>query len=269
MAGPLLSWRKRVSILALLSLVFVGSIFSTQVTGPLGSLQRILIIVLLILQGGITVGMFLKPYTRFVGENIRPTQEPESSNFTLLCEENGAPINGVWNAKKIRNSSGPIKMYGVISAYRNLFVQDDFLDTFSPDEQRAAVIYEAALSDKYYYWLEKTLAYLVLLIYYAFVLAILYATRQQTSFQNWPLFPELGLVLFLVLGIWYSRQIVYRADCVAAERTDTETVINFLQKIIDEKRESGPERMRIKLLSALWTRPSPSKRIDRLSGKAD
>lgn len=266
---PSLSRRGKAGAFGFLLVCLAIVVFSPSITKPFGSWTQLFIVVVIIIQSGITTGLLLRPYTRFVGENVRLTEDPERADYAQLCADFGVPVGGVWTLDDFRDSYGFAEIYGLVPGNRHLFLETSFFDVYTPDERIAVVAREAALAERYYQLLGKTLLYLVFLAYYAVVLVVLYASRVRNPFRNWLLVPEVFLGLLFVLGVWYARRTVYRADRYATEQTDVETVVSALEKFADEKGESDTETAKIKLLSAVWTRPSPVKRIERLRERFD
>lgn len=269
MVTPSLSWRDKLRVIGLLVLSLGVVYYSPSLTGPLGTYRSLFVVVLLVMQAGITIGLIVKPYTRFVGENVRLTDEPERTDYARRCREWETPLQGVWTVDDLRNNYEFAEIYGLVPGNRHLFVETTFFDVYSPEERTAVVAAAAALADSYYELFAKTLIYLVFLAYYAVVLVVVYATGNPAPFQSWSFVPILVLAVTLVLGILFARRLVYGADRFAAEQTDEETVVAALRKFADEKGESEAESTRIRLLSLLWTRPSPSKRIDRLRERSE
>lgn len=264
MVTPSLSLRGKIGVLGLLAVGVTVVILSPTITEPFGTWTQFFIVVVLILQLGITTGILLRPYTRFVGKNVRLAEDSGQTDYVQLCRKWGIPLRGLWTVDDLRNNYEFAEIYGLIPGNRHLFVETTFFEVYSPEERIAVVASAAALADSYYEFFSKTLIYLVVLFYYAAALVVVYATENRTLFQDWSFAPILLLVVAFVLAILFVRRIVYKADRFAAKQTDVETVIAALRKFADEKRASDTGRAKIDLLSLLWTRPSPSKRIERL-----
>jgi Zn-dependent protease with chaperone function len=269
MVAPSLSWREKFGVSGLLVLLLGVVYYLPLITEPLGTYRTLFVVVLFLMQVGITVGSLLRPYTRFVGENVRLTEEPERTDYARCCREWGTPLRGVWTVDDLQNNYEFAEIYGLVPGNRHLFVETTFFELYSPEERTAVVATAAALADSYYELFAKTLVYLVFLVYYAAVLVVIYATGSRSLFQGWSFVPALLLVGGLVLAILWGRHLVYEADRFAAEQTDVETVVAALRKFAGEKGESDAESTRIRLLSLLWTRPSPSKRIERLRERSE
>lgn len=261
MTTPSLSLRGKIGVLGFLAAGLVAVVLSPSFTTPFGTLTQFFVVVVLLVQSGITTGLLLRPYTRFVGENVRRTDEPEATDYAQLCAEVGTPVEGVWTLDEFRESYGFAAVNGLVPGNRHLFLETTFFDAYAPEERTAVVVREAALARGYYQLFGKTVLYLAFIAYYAVVLVVLYASGASNPFSGWPLVPELLLALLFVGGVRYARRLVYRADRVAAERTDAETVISALKTFAEEKEESDRETVKVKLFSLLWTRPSPKKRI--------
>lgn len=264
MDSPSLSWRGKFGIVVAFIVLLVVVVTSPIITAPFGAWTQMFIVVLLILQLGIMIGLLLRPYTRFVGPNLRAVNGPEHTEYARICRKHGPPIQGVWVTDDLQRSYGFAEIYGLLPRNRHLFLDTKFFDAYTPDERVAVIAREAALADNYYRVIGITLVYLVFLAYFAIVLAAVYVTGSQNPFPDWPFVPEFLLVVLFSAGIWYGRRIVYKADRFAAKLTDVETVIRVLETFDEEKQDSEKERVRIALLSLFWTRPSPQKRIDRL-----
>jgi hypothetical protein len=153
---------------------------------------------------------------------------------------------------------------GIVTENRHLFLKTGFFDAYSDDERTAAVLQEISLADSYYPFSGTLLATHVVLAYYGSIRIAMALTGSSTPFPNWPGLPWLLLVGLLVLGGWHVRRKVYRGDQFAAEQTDEQIVVDVLDTLNDVKRENGRDRWEMTVLSLLWTRPSPEKRIDHL-----
>lgn len=269
MATPSLSLRGKLGVLGFLAAGLVVVVLSPSLTRPFDTWTQFFVVVVLIVQTGITTGLLLRPYTRFVGENVRRADEPDATDYATLCAEGGTPVKGVWTLDEFRDAYGFAAIYGLVPGNRHLFLETTFFDAYAPEERTAMVVREAALARDYYQVFGKTVLYLAFLAYYAIVLVVLHVSGANNPFSGWPLVPEILFALLFVGGVRYARLSVYRADRVAAEQTDVETVVSAMEKFAYEKSESNRESARIKLLSLFWTRPSPEKRIEHLRNHFD
>ena len=260
--SPSLTWRGKLGWLVVLVVAILLLFSSFFVTASLGIVTMLVVGFLVVAQVAFTAGLIYYPYRGFrsPGPNIRAVEESARREFVRLCADYQSPVRGAWVTDELRHAYGFAQVFGLMPGNRHLFLDTTFFDLYTPDERRAVIARETKLATSYYFFFAQTLALLVVLIYFG----IKALTIDSWVVSRWPFVPELLALLLLTGGVWMTRQKVYRADEFAAEQTSVETVVSVLEKFASEKRESDSESAKIALLSAVWTRPSPEKRIDRL-----
>ena len=265
MTSPSLTWRGRLGQLVLFG-VAVVLFFLSLLVEPLG-FTRIIVGFLLVGLVSIVMGLTHYPYRSFrsPGPNIRAAEEPARTEYARSCADYGSSVRDVWVTDDLRHAYGFAQVLGLIPGNRHLFVDTAFFDLYTPDERDSIIARETKLATSYYFFFVQTLPILVVLCYFG----IEVLTRNLWIVSRWPFVPEVLALLLLIGGVWMTRRKVYRADEFAAEQTSVETVVSVLQKFADEKRNSDTEKAKIKLLSLLWTRPSPEKRIEHLRNHFD
>lgn len=261
-ASPSLTWRGKLGWVGLFLVALVLVPASLFLTAPLGVVSILAVAILIIAQVGAIAGLIYYPYRDFAGPgpNVRAVEEPRRTEFEALCAELGTTIRGAWVSDDLRDAYDYAQVFGFVPRNRHLFFDTTFFDIYAPDEQRAVVARESELASSYYELFEKTLPFLAALAYFGIeALAV-----DTVVGSRWPFLPELCALLLGIGGIRYARRQVYRADEFAAERTSPEAVVSALATFADEKRDSDVESIYIELVSRLWTRPSPEKRVDRI-----
>ena len=269
MSTPSLSWRGKAGLL--LGIVSLFGLFpvAAYTIHPLGGGAVLVVYLVLFVGIGTIIRFTTDPYRGKVGSDSRRASEPAQTEYAQLCAEHGVPVRGVWTVDELEWSYGLGEIWGLVPGNRHLFLETMFFDVYSGDERTAAVLQQIALADSYYRFLATLLGGHVVIGYYVSIRTIMALTESSNPFPDWPGVPELLLVVLFVISVAYARRKVYRADRFAAERTDEATVVSVLEKLDEIKREDDRERWEIPVLSLLWTRPSPTKRIHRLQGRND
>lgn len=264
MSTPSLSWRGKAGLL--LGIVSLFGLFpvTAYTIHPLGGGAVVVVYLVLFVGIGTIIRFTTDPYRGKVGANTRRANEPAQTEYARLCAEHDVPVWGVWTVDELEWSYGLGEIWGLVPGNRHLFLETTFFDAYSADERTAAVLQEISLADSYYRFFATLLGGHVVIAYYVSIRTVMAFTGSSNPFPNWPGVPELLLVLLFVIGVSYARRKVYRADRFAAERTNEETVVSVLETLDEIKREDDRERWETVVLSLLWTRPSPTKRIDRL-----
>jgi Zn-dependent protease with chaperone function len=267
MTSPSLSWRGKLASAVLSVSGIQLSIFSVYLTRPFGFEFIVGVLVLTLLLFGTVGGLLYYPYRDIVGTNVQSADEPIQGEYTGLCAAYETSVRGVWTADQLQDTYGFADIDGVIPRNRYLFLDTTFFNLYSSAEQRAVVARECKLADNYYLVFAKTLVYLALESYV--ITVIVGKTFGLSIVINRPLVPEIVFVFVLLVGIRLTRRKVYEADEFAAKQTSVETVITTLEKFDQESQEDDDRWALIYLLSLLWTRPSPEKRIEHLQKQID
>jgi len=260
MTAPTLTRKEQFGKIVLFCIAFVLFVYSFFLES-LGY-TRIAVGFLLVFFVGTIARLIYYPYQRAFLESstVRPVDESRKVEFERILGRNGVETRGIWVADDLGRSYGFAQIHGLLPKNRHLFLDADFFDRYTPRERRAVVERESKLATSYYSLFSSMIPYLVLIGYFFLEASF----RSWQILSRWPLGPEILALILLIGGVWTTRQKVYHADEFAAERTSPETVVSVLETFATEKSESDRERGKIAVLSWFWTRPSPSRRIERV-----
>lgn len=264
--SPSLSAKDKLRILAIALTFLVFFVWSPVLTYPFDPVLELFVAVLILVVGGIVLGLSYRPYGKFLRESAQPVEEAAWTDYARLCKEYGIPVQDVWVVEGLRDREGYVELYGLISTNRHLFLDEAFFEEFDQRERTAALAREVALAKSHNRLLTKTITFLVLLAYFGFALGVIYLTGDSTPFPDWPLVPELLLIPLFLAGTWYVRRTVFRANRIAAERTDVDAVERVLETFA-EAHDDEDENQQVdekRLLSLLTREPSYRTQAERL-----
>lgn len=230
----------------------------TLLLEPLGY-TRFIVGVLFALLVGVIARLLFYPYSDSWDAGDRQSvQEPRRGEYERLAARYGVTLRGTWVSEGFSRIYGFAQVYGLIPNNQHLLLRETFFDLYTPEERRAIIARESKLATSHYNLYATTLPIDALIAYF-----FIRAYVGGTPFDQWPFFSEGLALLLLLVGVWRTRQKVYRADAFAAEQTSPRTVVRALEKFVEKKQEDEDEAATITLLS-YWTRPSPESRINRL-----